>query len=146
MIFKFYLIVGGIHYGLDSCVKAYSYGPSLIYEGCKFIYFMHHVCTVVMFRSMWMLDHYTWFIALPASYHCMLVAFPRWEPWNSYIYAVALIFFFFHIALVAPFNTNRVHLVLLLKFCIIIVPICFMATMDCQAQWDLNAIIKENGT
>ena len=60
-LYKFYLILGAIHYSFDSCVKIYYYGTSIIYEECKLWYFIHHVLTLFKFKSTWMLDHYTWF-------------------------------------------------------------------------------------
>ena len=60
-IYKFYLLIGAIHYSFDSCCKIYYYGTSIIYEECKLWYFIHHVLTLFKFKSTWMLDHYTWF-------------------------------------------------------------------------------------
>lgn len=138
-----YLLTGGIHYAFDSCVKLHAYRFGIFNEECKLLYFMHHICTVIMFRSMWMIDHYPWFIAFPPGYHCVMVGFPRFA-YNNYIYAVALISFFYMNIMIPTFWKNRVHNSLIIDILVIAIPISFMATMDCQSQWDLAAMVKEH--
>merc|ERR1711924_544884 len=54
--FRLYLLVGGVHYGIDSVAKLRKYGLGIIFEECKLWYWIHHMCTVLMFHSMWQVD------------------------------------------------------------------------------------------
>ena len=94
LIYKVYIGYGGLHYFFDSCVKAYTYGLGIFSEKCTLWYFLHHIMTVVTCKQMMMLDHYPWFVAFPISYHCIIVAFPKW-PYNNYVYGFALCCFVF---------------------------------------------------
>ena len=107
-LFRLYLLSGGIHYSFDSLVKIYYYGFQIIYKECKLWYFIHHVATLVNFRSLWMLDHYPWFMMFPPAYHTVLVAFPDF--WlNNYVYGIALASYIIHILFVKTFRENRVY-------------------------------------
>ena len=137
LAFKAYLIVGGFHYTFDSFVKIYYYGAGIIYEGCKFSYFLHHVSTLFVFKCLWMLDYYPWFISFPLSWHCVMVAYPRFH-YNNHIYGVGIFFFVLLPLLVKPFSENKVHRSIILKFPILLVPIILMAMDECAEQWDID--------
>jgi len=95
VFYKFYLFLGAVNYIIDSVVKLRLYGiMGILAEDCKKWFFIHHICTIIMFRSMWMVDHYTWFVAWPSAYHNLMVAFPRFLPWNNIFYGIGLVSFF----------------------------------------------------
>ena len=128
LAFKAYLIVGGFHYTFDSFVKIYYYGAGIIYEGCKFSYFLHHVSTLFVFKCLWMLDYYPWFCSFPPTYHNMLVVLPRAEWLNNPCYGTALVCFVFCPLAVKACRENRVHMALILRSFFLIIPIILMAT------------------
>jgi len=132
-----YLLVGALHYSFDSGVKIYYYGFTIFTERCKLYYFFHHVATVVHFKSLWMVDHYTWFMAFCPAYHCALVVYPAlWI--NNYVYGFALVCYVFHQLYIKELRDTKLHRSILLKCPLLIIPIIFMATADCNAQWSIN--------
>ncbi len=132
LFFKVYLLIGGIHYTFDSFVKLYYYGFSIIHEGCKFNYFIHHIMTLIQFKSIWMLDHYPWFIIFCPAYHCIMVAFPKFQ-YNNHIYGISIACYVLIPLMIETFRKNRVHQTLLLKVPLIIIPIIMMATGNCAS-------------
>ena len=108
LLFKVYLLIGGIHYTFDSFVKLYYYGFSIVFEGCKFNYFIHHVMTLIQFTSIWMLDHYPWFIAFCPAYHCVMVGLPKFK-YNNHIYGVSIACYVLMQLMIETFRKNRVH-------------------------------------
>ena len=129
-LFKLYLTIGAVHYLFDSFVKIYYFGFGIIYEGCSFWYFIHHVNTVINFKSLWMLDHYPWFMLLPPSYHCVMVAWPKlWI--NNYVYGVAITCYIGFSLIPKTFRENRVHRALGLKFFLLAIPIINMGRWEC---------------
>ena len=129
--YRFYLLIGGIHYSLDAAVKLKFYGiAGIMGDDCRRAFFVHHICTVIMFRSMWMVETFTWFVALPSAYHNVLVAFPHFVPWNNYMYGIGLICFFVCQLCLKPFNRNNVHRGLLVNMLLIAIPIYGMSLAD----------------
>ena len=128
--FKYYLAVGGFHYTLDCFVKMHTYGFDILNEGCKLWYFIHHLLTLINFKSLWMLDTYPWFMAFPACYHCVMVACPKFFL-NNYIYGASIAFYVILQLYYKPFRNNKVHKMLLVKCGFILIPILHMATMSC---------------
>ena len=117
----------------------------IILDPCRRWYFLHHFLTVIMFKSMWMIDHYTWFLAFPGAYHCIMVCYPNFA-YNNQIYVLSLICFIFNILMIKPFNQNRVHLSLIMKILLLIIPLVPMAMMSsdggCKELWDFNAMVE----
>ena len=141
-VFKLYLAVGGFHYTLDCFVKIHTYGFGILNEGCKYWYLIHHFLTLINFKSLWMLDSYAWFMSFPAAYHCIMVCAPKF--WlNNYIYGVSIACYVILQMYYTPFRNNRVHQMLLVKVGLILVPIMHMATMSCQSQWSIEAMLNE---
>ena len=86
-----------------------------------------------MFRNLWMLDYYPWFVMFPPSYHCIMVCFPKFFL-NNYLYGIALTCFTIFPLYYEPFvRSNRNYRALFCVFPLIVIPISFMGTMDCNA-------------
>lgn len=86
--YRIYLAVGAFHYTFDCCVKLYYYGTAVFWQDCKMVYFAHHLCTLWKFKSLWMLDSFTWFMAFPTAYHCVIVGVDMRI--NDVIYAISI--------------------------------------------------------
>ena len=75
--FRMYLGICILYYAADTFIKLYELRYPEDYSNiCKQAYFWHHVLTVFAFKSIIVIDHYTWFLAGPMAYHTMVVAFP----------------------------------------------------------------------
>ena len=131
--FRMYLLVGAIHYSFDTWVKFSQYGlVELLRDDCKLMYTIHHFFTLFVFKSLWMLDHYTWFVAGPPAYHCIMVCCPNFEG-NNYIYGFFLVaFVFLQLSNKAIMRTN-VHMGLLCVTPLLIYPIANMGRMNCNS-------------
>ena len=135
--FRLYLLVGAIHYVFDSIIKLYYYGGECFRPGCASRYFLHHAATFVQFQSLWMVDYYPWFIALPPSYHCLLVAYPTLE-YNNYIYAASLVPYVLCQLCEPTFWNSRVHKSILMRCPFVMIPIFLMSIEPCTEQWDIK--------
>ena len=143
LLFRVYLTYGGLHYFFDVFVKLYTYGFfGILKEGCKFWYGLHHLMTFIQFKQMWMLDHYPWFTMFPLAYHCFLVVFPRWKI-NNYIYGLAIVCYLLIPLYYKSMRNNKVFACMLMTFPLLLIPILNMATMDCNAQWDVNKMKED---
>ena len=48
--------------------------------------------TLVLFKCLWMIDWYPWFVALAPAYHNVMVAYPNFH-YNNHIYGVSMALF-----------------------------------------------------
>ena len=143
ILYKIYLVYGAIHYVTDTLLKIHFYGTTIITDAsekgdiCKLSYTLHHIFTFVHFKSLFMLDHYSWFMAFPPAYHNAMVAFPVFWA-NNYFYGSALFFYVFHQLYIKELRETRLHRSILIKCPLLIIPIIMMATAgECTEMWSL---------
>ena len=107
------------------------------------MYAVHHFFTIFLFKSMWMLDHYTWFVIGPAAYHCVIVCFPTFWA-NTYIYAVLFVCkIFLQLSNKAIMRTN-VHIGLLCVTPLLFYPLLNLDSLNCNSSWSLPNMIDDH--
>lgn len=142
-MFKMYLLLGGIHYTLDTGVKIYTYGFTIFSDPCKLWYTMHHLLTIFNFKSLWMIDHYTWFLAIVPAYHCMMSGCPDFFL-NNHIYGVCLTSYIVSLIFIPTFNKTRIIRMILFKtLCLAIVIMQMGKAGECTTQWNTDAMQVE---
>ena len=132
--YRIYLAVGAFHYTFDCFVKIYYYGSAVLWQDCKLVYFAHHLLTLWKFKSLWMLDTFTWFMAFPTAYHTLMVG--KSHPINTTIYGLSIVCYVVNQLRFPNFRNNKVHRSLLVKTALILIPILCMPFMSCRVQWD----------
>ena len=85
--YKFFLFTCILYYVADCFIKIYEMRFSNEWlDVCKSGYFFHHIATIFGFKSVFMSDHYPWFLAGPMCYHTVIVTFPKLGMVNNVIY------------------------------------------------------------
>ena len=85
--FRIFILMHYPHYFIDAIVKltkCYYHGV----DPCKTVFLSHHIWTVILSRSFFMMDHYPWFIILPIGFHAIICAFPNVIPYNEVAYGL----------------------------------------------------------
>ena len=85
-LYRVYLAFGILYYFSDSVIKLYEMRfPEDYLDLCQLGFFLHHFFTMMSFKSIFIVEHYTWFMAGPMAYHTMMVILPHF-PLNNPIY------------------------------------------------------------
>ena len=85
--FRLFIFICAIYYLADVVIKLYELRfPQDYTDMCKLGFFGHHLATLYGFKSIFSIDHYTWFLSGPMSYHTFLVTFPSIGLVNNVIY------------------------------------------------------------
>ena len=137
LAFKFYIIFGFIYYIVDILLKIYEMKfPSHYLDICKDSFLIHHIFTVFSFKSIFVVDHYPWFLAFPPAYHTVLVAFPKF-PLNNPIYLLSVVTWMYGL-LHEPFWSRKLYKSLFFISVLLMLPIATLWWWSCMAEfkWD----------
>lgn len=96
-------------------------------------FLMHHIFTVFSFKSMYIVDHYTWFLAFPTAYHPMLVVFPSFFL-NNPIYLFSVGAWMYNLTR-PPFWNKRIYKMLFIISCALMIPIALLYFGNCMAEF-----------
>jgi hypothetical protein len=95
--YRIYLFFGIFYYIADTFIKMYEMRfPSDYVNMCKVGFLTHHIFTVFSFKSIFLIDHYTWFLTFPTAYHPMMVVFPNFVL-NNPIYLLSVFFWMYNL-------------------------------------------------
>ena len=76
-IYRVFLAVCIFYYTVDTIIKLYEMEyPKDLFDGCKMGFFVHHIVTIMGFKSIFIVDHFTWFLTGPMAFHTVVVGFP----------------------------------------------------------------------
>ena len=76
-VYRVFLAFCIFYYMVDTIIKLYEMEyPRDLFDGCKMGFFVHHVITIMGFKSIFVVDHYTWFLTGPMAYHTVVVGYP----------------------------------------------------------------------
>jgi hypothetical protein len=124
-VYKVFLAICIVYYIFDVGVKLTEMAfPSDYADVCKVSFGLHHIMTILGFKSVWMLDHYPWFIAGPMAYHTTIVGFPTF-PLNNALYFLTIIAWMYNL-LREPFWNLKVYKCLFLTSVLLMIPIVFL--------------------
>ena len=86
-IYRVFLAFCIFYYTVDTFIKLYEMQyPRDLLDGCKMGFFFHHVVTIMGFKSIFIVDHYTWFLTGPMAFHTVVVGFPQLGLINNVTY------------------------------------------------------------
>ena len=72
---------------VDTVIKVYEMRyPDDLKDKCKMGFFVHHIITIVAFKAIFLVDHFTWFLTGPMAYHTVVVGVPSLGLINNVIY------------------------------------------------------------
>lgn len=129
-----YLFIAIFYYLSDVLVKLYEMSPTDYLDPCKLAFFMHHLMTMFSFKSIYIVDHYTWFLAFPTAYHTVLVVFPDF-PLNNPLYLLAASMWAFGLTR-QPFWNKRIYKSLFIISCVLMLPIAMLWWWSCLTEFD----------
>ena len=108
-IYRMFLFICIVYYTTDTFVKIYEAEfPKDLYDGCKVGFFFHHIVTIMGFKSIFIIDHYTWFLTGPMAFHTIIVGLPKLGLFNNIIYVI-LLSSWFYCTLKRPFWQKKVY-------------------------------------
>ena len=94
-LFRVYLFICIQYYLADTLIKIYELKfPQDYLDMCKFGFFLHHLITLIGFKSIFIVDRFHWFMMGPMCYHTTLIAFPNFVL-NDAIYLSTFGFFLY---------------------------------------------------
>ena len=90
LIFKTFLRLHVPHYTIDASVKILK---CLLFglDSCKVVFLSHHITSLVMCKTCFMMDHYPWYCILVIGWHSLMCAFPNNVPFANVAYGAILI-------------------------------------------------------
>ena len=135
-MFLFFCI---LYYFVDSLIKLYEMQyPSDLLDGCKMGFFLHHIVTIMGFKSIFLVDHYTWFLTGPMAFHTVVVGIPQLGLFNNITYLLLLIAWLYGCTR-KPFWDKRVYRICFFGFLFILFPLAFLAWGNCMQEFDWEA-------
>jgi hypothetical protein len=133
--FRMYLAVAIIYYLSDVIVKFYEMRfPSDYLDICKDGFALHHILTLMSFKSIFVIDHYPWFLAGPTAYHPMMVIFPKF-PLNDPIYLAYIAGWMYNLRMQPTYWNTRLGKSLFIISCALMVPIIMLWLGSCMGEF-----------
>lgn len=126
-----------MYYLADVMVKFYEMVfPDDYMDMCKDGFALHHIMTLFSFKSIFLIDHYTWFLAFPTAYHTMLVVFPNF-PLNNPIYLFSVGAWMYNLAQ-KPYWETKIGRTLFWVSVLLMIPIAMLWWWNCMSEfkWD----------
>jgi hypothetical protein len=134
--FKSFLGFCILYYVADCLIKLYEFKAEDYRDVCKMGFFAHHLATIFGFKSIFFVDHYTWFFMGPMAYHTVIVTFPDLTVINNMIYAVFVIAFAFYPCFALPFRKRKISHMLFLTSIFIVIPLILLSMGNCMQDFD----------
>ena len=101
-------------------------------------FFAHHLSTIFAFKSIFVLDYYTWFLMGPMSYHPVLVVFPETGIFGNAVYVFFFAAFLYH--MIQPtYWKRKVTRTLAIMSVAMLIPLAFLGGFNCMQDFDWEA-------
>ena len=123
-----------IYYLADVLVKFYEMKfPDDYLDMCKDGFSLHHIMTLFSFKSIFIVDHYPWFLAFPTAYHAMLVVFPNF-PLNNPIYLLSVATWMYNLTR-KPYWETKIGRALFYSSVLLMIPIVMLWWRSCMSEF-----------
>ena len=121
-----------MYYVVDTLIKLFEMEyPKDLFDGCKIGFFIHHVVTILGFKSIFIVDHYTWFLAGPMAYHTVVVGLPNLGLINNIIYLFFVASWMYYCTR-KPFWDKKVYKICFYTSLVLLFPLAFLAWGNCM--------------
>ena len=129
-VYRIYLLIGILYYFADSFIKMYEMKfPEDYLNMCKMAFFIHHIFTIMTFKSIFIIDHYPWFIIFPTAYHTLMVVFPQFVLNNPIYLTSAALWMYKNFTY--PFGKRKHYKALFFYSIILMIPIAMLWWKNC---------------
>jgi len=127
---RVYLGISIFYYIADVVIKLYEMEfPYDYLDLCKMGFLLHHLFTLMSFKSIFVIDHYPWFLVFPTLYHPMMVVYPAFVL-NNPIYITSVGAWMYGLSRPTYWNT-RIGRSLFIVSCVLLIPIIMLWLGNC---------------
>ncbi|CDW71627.1 UNKNOWN [Stylonychia lemnae] len=138
-VYRIYLGVAIFYYLSDVMVKMYEFEfPNDYLDLCQLAFFLHHIFTLLSFKSIFVIDHQPWFLVFPTAYHPMMVVFPKFKL-NNPIYITSVVCWMYGLTRPAYWET-RIGRSLFMISCFLMIPISMLWLGTCMSEFQYEMI------
>ena len=121
-----------MYYLVDSLIKLYEMQyPRDLFDGCKMAFFIHHILTIMGFKSIFVVDHYTWFLIGPMAFHSVVGGLPLLGLFNNITYLLLVLAWMYGCTR-KPFWDKRVYRICFFTSLSLLFPLAFLAWGKCM--------------
>jgi hypothetical protein len=133
--FRWYLGFAIVYYLSDVIIKFYEMKfPEDYLDICKNGFALHHIFTLFSFKSIFVIDHYPWFLAGPTAYHPMLVVFPHFAL-NNAIYLSCIGAWMYNLRMQPTYWNTRIGKSLFYISWALMIPIAMLWLGNCMSEF-----------
>lgn len=137
-VFRAFLAVCIAYYIVDTLIKVYEMRfPQDYQDGCKLGFFIHHVITVFGFKSIFLSDHFPWFLAGPMCFHTVVVGLPDYPLINNITY-VAMVLSWLYMMRQEPYKNKKVYQACFWFALVLFLPLAFLAWGNCMQEFSYD--------
>ena len=137
-VYRIFLAICILYYTVDTIIKLYEMNyPRDLFDGCKMGFFIHHIVTIMGFKSIFIVDHYTWFLTGPMAFHTVVVGFPQYGLINNIVY-LFFVSAWLYCCTRKPFWNNKACRICFFTSLFLLFPLAFLAWGNCMQEFDWN--------
>ena len=130
-VYRLFLFICILYYVVDTLIKIAEMSLPDYQDSCKIGFLVHHIITVLGFKSIFFACHYPWFLMGPMSFHTVVVGLPHLGLFNNCVYLFFVASWVYNITK-SPFWSKRIYKVCFYTAIILLFPLAFLAWGNCM--------------